>query len=97
MNHHTGGSENVSRIMKGNRRGSTPSTDPFTIERERTLKWTVSPHTGSQFDGPVTEQRVVDESELLLLSVHDIDRVVQHDIGNPGRTGCHENRHAWLM
>jgi hypothetical protein len=44
----------------------------------------------------VTEEGIVDKLQFLLLAVHHIHRVVEHDIGNPRGARGHENGHSGL-
>ena len=44
----------------------------------------------------VREERVVCDLVLFFLSQHDVDRIVQHDIGDARRGLCHEHPRLWF-
>ena len=56
----------------------------------------MSPHTRSHLNGAVTEEGIVGKFQLFLLTVHNVDRVMQHHVGDPSGTLCHEDGHSRL-
>jgi hypothetical protein len=82
--------------MEGDCCGVRLSSDTITIQREWALESAVPPHTRSHFNGAVTEEGIVGKFQFFLLAVHDIDRIVQHDIGNPSGAQGHEDGHSRL-
>jgi len=66
------------------------------MEGEGTLQRAVTPVADGKLDGPMTEEGVVGELQLLLLAGHDIHRVVKHDVGDPCCSLGHQHGHAWL-
>ena len=93
--HHARGSKDMSGIMKRDG-GSGSLGAAIPIEVDRPLQGAVLPATSRHLNGPVGKKGVIRQFQFLLLSEHHIHRVVEHHIRDPGRAGCHENRHAGL-
>ena len=86
----------MSGIMKSDRSGACSSDDPLPTRIKGEFQWTKPPGSDGHLNGTMGKEWVMRQIQFFLLPSHDIDRIVQHHLGDARRSFGHENWHSGL-